>query len=191
MVRSSASSKNVYGSRDCRDSIMTLAREPEEYTNICAQIGHLSLKWAMAESALDMIVFLAHALYGGKEIAELPRSFRLKPPYLRTVFTRNTLKAHHLIELEPLLAESSEISNQRNTIIHGILTIHPNGKIVQHVYRADRRKPHIQTVSLNKMDELATRCSFLTFGFMKFTASLGIIIPDKLDDFHGAFPVQD
>jgi len=98
----------------------------------------------------------------------------------------------YLQAIEPILAEASDIAQQRNTIMHGVLAVGTSGRIVQHIYRADRQKPHKQTVSIEKMDQLAARCSRLTLRLMEFTADpLGVVSADKIENFRRAFPMKD
>ena len=97
-----------------------------------AAVGRLALAWGIIDSALEVMVLMIHAGFGGSKIErDAPMSLSRKVDYLKKCVSRiDELKPAKEI-LVPLFNEVRDESEMRHDIIHGILLSIPDGTVTK------------------------------------------------------------
>jgi hypothetical protein len=158
---------------------------PDSIQQNFAAIGGLSVMWAAAEFALDLIIRTVHEKHGGSAIEpEPPISFNRKPRYLRKAFGASPDLAPHKPYLEELLREATEIAEQRKWCMHGVIASDLGAPLILirklipgPDYREDQRE-----FTQQKIDILSQRAGALSLNLALFGLQTVGIMPKKEAD---------
>lgn len=153
--------------------------------DLYTSIGHLAVNWASAEFALDQIIRCVHMDYGGDKIEPAtPQPFNRKPPYLRKAYAANSDLTRFIPRLEELLAETSQLAEQRHWCIHGyIMAVDVAGKFpMGRMKHGVEPKSQHRKFSAKQIDRLSIRCLQLFLDILMFgIESVRIIEHDRAD----------
>lgn len=105
-------------------------------------IGWIAHNWAVVEQNFEMCIALIYHDLGGKTVVDkqLPLPWNQKVKFLRRAFERIPELARYAAEALPLIDQADAIAEDRNDLIHGVLTKLRviDGKWGFHIFDYDR-----------------------------------------------------